>query len=86
MIQGLVEGCAPLTKQDKATVSGCSRRFSLKNKKEWVPETTFPVEHDQFFRADISVFYVSLGSVFEPGSSEEDVAIVRLMDKDQACI
>ena len=58
----------------------------MKNKKEWVPETTFPVEHDQFFRADISVFYVSLGSVFEPGSSEEDVAVVRLMDKDQAGI
>ena len=83
MYKGLVEGCAPLTKQDKATVSGCSRRFTLKNKAEWIPETTFPVEHDDFFRADISVFYVSLGSVFEAGNDEEDVAVIRLLDKDQ---
>ena len=60
-----MEGCAPLTKQDKATVSGCSRRFTLKNKAEWVPETTFSVENDDTFRADIAVFYVKLGSMFE---------------------
>jgi len=80
---GLVEGCAPLTKQDKATVSGCSRRFTLKNKAEWVPETTFSVENDDTFRADIAVFYVKLGSMFEVSSDEKDVAVIRLMEKDK---
>ena len=83
MLAGLVEGCAPLTKQDKATVSGCSRRFSLKRRQEWIPETSFPVNHDEEYNADISVFYVTLGSVFETGNNEEDVAIIRLMDKDK---
>ena len=55
----------------------------MRNKEEWVPETTFPVEHDDFFRANISVFYVSLGSLFEAGNKEKDVAVIRLLDKDQ---
>ena len=81
---GLVEGCAPLTKQDKATVSGCSRRFTLKeSNKEWVPRTTFPVEHNEDQRADIAVFYVTLGSVFEIGKKEDDVAIIRLLNQNQ---
>ena len=82
MTSGLVEGCAPLTKQDKATVSGCSRRFTLKDRKEWVPDTTFPVDHDDFLRADIAVFYVTLGSLFDVGNQAEDVAVVRLLGRD----
>jgi len=78
---GLVEGCAPLTKQDKATVSGCSRRFTLKDKVEWVPETVFPVEHQEYLRSDIAVFYVSLGDVFDINNREEDVAVIRLLGK-----
>ena len=78
---GLVEGCAPLTKQDKATVSGCSRRFTLKDKVEWVPETVFPVEHQEYLRSDIAVFYVSLGDVFDINNRQEDVAVIRLLGK-----
>jgi len=77
---GLVEGCAPLTKKDKATVSGCSRRFTLEAKAEWVPETVFPIEHDEFFRADVAVFFVTLGSMSEPGNDEKDTAVIRLLD------
>jgi len=80
---GLVEGCAPLTKKDKATVSGCSRRFELKEKKEWVPETSFPVEFDDYYQADIAVFYVKLGSVFDVGNKDEDVAVIRLMNREK---
>ena len=77
---GLVEGCAPLTKKDKATISGCSRRFTLEAKAEWVPETIFPIEHDEFFRADVAVFFVTLGSMNEPGNDEKDTAVIRLLD------
>jgi len=77
---GLVEGCAPLTKKDKATISGCSRRFSLIAKAEWVPETIFPVEHDEYFRADVAVFFVTLGSMRDAGNDEKDTAVIRLLD------
>jgi hypothetical protein len=29
---GLIEGCAPLTAVDKATVRGCSRKFTVDNR------------------------------------------------------
>ena len=83
MSLGLVEGCAPLTKKDKATVSGCSRRFTLKEKQEWIPETSFPVDFDDYYQADIAVFYVNLGSVFDVGNKDEDVAVIRLMNKEK---
>jgi len=77
---GLVEGCAPLTKEDKATISGCSRRFTLEAKAEWVPETMFPVQHDEFYRADVGVFFVTLGSMYDAGNDPKDTAVIRLLD------
>ena len=62
---GLIEGCAPLTAADKGTVSGCSRRFSINGKAEWVPETVFPLQHDEQRGADVGVFFVSLGTFIE---------------------
>ena len=62
---GLIEGCAPLTSADKGTVSGCSRRFSIQDKAEWVPETVFPLQHDEQRGADVGVFFVSLGTFIE---------------------
>ena len=77
---GLVEGCAPLTKKDKATISGCSRRFTLTAKAEWVPETIFPIDHDEYFRADVAVFFVTLGSMNDGGNDQKDTAVIRLLD------
>ena len=54
----------------------------MKDRKEWVPDTTFPVDHDDFLRADIAVFYVTLGSLFDVGNQAEDVAVVRLLGRD----
>jgi len=77
---GLVEGCAPLTRQDKATVAGCSRRFTIRDKAEWVPDVVFPMKHDELFQSDVGVFFVTLGPVGEGDNDEEDVAVIRLMD------
>ena len=35
---GLIEGCAPLTDADKATILGCATRFKIQGTAEWVPE------------------------------------------------
>jgi len=77
---GLVEGCAPLTKQDKATINGCSRRFTITNRKEWVPEIVFPMQHDEFYDADVGVFFVTLGSMNSADNDAEDTAVIRLLD------
>jgi len=71
---GLVEGCAPLTSRDKSTIAGCSRRFTIKDKKEWVPETVFPMTQD------IGAFFVTLGSLDDVGNLEDDTAVIRLLD------
>jgi hypothetical protein len=59
-----VEGCAPLTAADKATVRGCSRRFTIADKAEWVPETIFPMQHDETLGVDVGVFFLSFGKRF----------------------
>jgi len=71
---GLVEGCAPLTSKDKSSIDGCSRKFQIKDKAEWVPETLFPIS------GDTSVFFVNLGSLGDIGSQEDDTAVIRLLD------
>jgi len=76
---GLIEGCAPLTAEDKRTVSGCSRRFDIYGKAEWVPETIFPLVRDDARDADVGVFFISLGS--ESLNSNDDVAVLRLLDE-----
>ena len=80
---GLVEGCAPLTKQDKATVAGCSRRFSISDKAEWVPETVFPMQHDEYFKADVGVFFLTLGPLGNGENDLDDVAVIRLLDQNK---
>lgn len=80
---GLVEGCAPLTKQDKATVAGCSRRFTVEGRQEWVPRTTFPLQHDEVYRSDVGVFFLSLGRLGEGDNDEEDAAVIRLLDGEK---
>ena len=80
---GLVEGCAPLTKQDKATVSGCSRRFTISDKAEWVPQTVFPIQHDEFYRSDVGVFFLTLGPLGNGENDVDDTAVIRLLDQDK---
>jgi hypothetical protein len=72
---GLVEGCAPLTNKDKTSIDGCSRRFTIKDKAEWVPETVFPMSQDTF------AFFVTLGSPDDVGNREDDTAVIRLLDE-----
>ena len=72
---GLVEGCAPLTNKDKTSIDGCSRRFTIKDKAEWVPETVFPMSQDTFG------FFVTLGSPDDVGNREDDTAVIRLLDE-----
>jgi len=72
---GLVEGCAPLTNKDKSSIDGCSRRFTIKDKAEWVPETVFPMSQDT------SAFFVTLGSLDDIGNREDDTAVIRLLDE-----
>lgn len=71
---GLVEGCAPLTNKDKSSIDGCSRRFMIKDKAEWVPETVFPMS------GDTMAFFVTLGSLNDIGNREDDTAVIRLLD------
>jgi len=73
---GLVEGCAPLTEQDKATVQGCSRRFNIKNKAEWMPETYFPVNQD------VTSFFVKFAPEGDIESTDDDTAVIKLIDDD----
>ncbi len=75
---GLIEGCAPLTQQDKATVLGCSDRFKVTDGPEWVPEIQHATEFDSAFGVDVATVYVNLGPTIT--GSLEDVAIVRLLD------
>ena len=60
--------------QDKATVEGCSRKFTIKNKDEWVPETYFPVNQE------VSSFFVKFAPEGDIESTAEDTAVVRLLD------
>ena len=73
---GLIEGCAPLTDADKATILGCATKFKVEGINEWVPDLQYPTEYDAGFGVDVGTVYVSLG---RDGSSD-DVAIVRLLD------
>jgi len=73
---GLVEGCAPLTEQDKATVQGCSRKFNIKNKAEWMPETYFPINQD------VTSFFVKFAPEGDIESTEDDTAVIKLIDDD----
>ena len=74
---GLVEGCAPLTEQDMATVRGCSRKFNIRNKAEWVPETYFPLNQET------SSFFVKFAPEGDVEATEEDTAVIRLLDERQ---
>ena len=74
---GLVEGCAPLTERDMATVRGCSRKFNIKNKAEWVPETFFPLNKE------ISSFFVKFPPESDIEATEDDTAVIRLMDQNR---
>ena len=74
---GLVEGCAPLTERDMATVQGCSRKFNIKNKAEWIPETFFPLNKE------ISSFFVKFPSEADIEATEDDTAVIRLMDQNR---
>merc|ERR1739847_208142 len=80
---GLIEGCAPLTAEDKKTVHGCSRRFEIHDKAEWVPETIFPLARDEARDADVGVFFVSLGNGQESSNGGDDVAVLRLLDESK---
>ena len=71
---GLVEGCAPLTEQDLATVQGCSRKFTINNKAEWTPETYFPVNQE------VSSFFVKFATAGDIDSTDDDTAVIRLLD------
>ena len=72
---GLVEGCAPLTERDLATVRGCSRKFNIKNKAEWSPETFFPLNKD------VSSFFVKFPPETDIEATEDDMAVIRLLDQ-----
>ena len=74
---GLVEGCAPLTERDMATVQGCSRRFNIKNKAEWLPETFFPLNKET------SSFFVKFPAEADIEATEDDTAVIRLMDQNR---
>ena len=85
-----MEGCAPLTEQvktqdssvmildlilqDMATVQGCSRKFSISKKAEWLPETYFPVNQE------VSSFFVKFPGHGEVTSTEDDTAVIKLLD------
>ena len=76
---GLIEGCAPLTDSDKATILGCATRFEIEGAEEWVPEVLHATEYDASYGIDVGTVYVNLGLVGE----SSDVAIVRLLDEDK---
>ena len=66
--------------QDLATVQGCSRRFNIKDRAEWVPETHYPVTQE------VTSFYVKFAPEGDIESTEEDTAVIRLMDSDRYVI
>ena len=55
-------------------MDGCSRKFTIKNKDEWVPETYFPVNQE------VSSFFVKFAPEGDIESTAEDTAVVRLLD------
>jgi hypothetical protein len=66
-----------LTDNDKATILGCSNRFSVEQAtSEWVPELLHSTEFDRTFGVDVGTVYINLGIV----GDTDDVAIVRLLD------
>ena len=73
---GLIEGCAPLTDADKATILGCPTRFTIEGEDEWVPEVLHTTEYDASYGVDVGTVYVNLGLVGE----SDDIAILRLLD------
>ena len=76
---GLIEGCAPLTDADKASILGCASRFKIQGEAEWLPELLHSTEHDASFGVDVGTVYVHLGLVGET----DDVAILRLLDENK---
>ena len=73
---GLIEGCAPLTDADKASILGCATRFEIDNGLEWVPRMVHSTEFDSKFGVDVGTVYVNLGR----NGNRDDIAIVRLLD------
>ena len=60
---GLIEGCAPLTDADKASILGCASRFKILGEQEWVPDLLHSTEHDASFGVDVGTVYVHLGTL-----------------------
>ena len=80
---GLIEGCAPLTETDKASVLGCAKKILVEDDFAWVTDDLYPVEHDSNLGVDVVVVYVKLGDR-ENRDSRNDVAILRLLDADKS--
>ena len=70
-----MEGCAPLTDQDMATVRGCSRKFNIRNKAEWLPETYFPLNQET------ASFFVKFPGEGDVAATDDDTAVIRLLDE-----
>ena len=74
---GLIEGCAPLTDADKATVLGCATTFKIDDGPRWLPTKQHRTDYDSAFGVDVATVYVRLGTE----GSTSDIAIVRLLDE-----
>ena len=75
---GLIEGCAPLTEADKASVLGCADKLSIENAElEWQPQRLYTTERDSVQNIDYAVVYIKLLK----GEGRNDVAIIRLLDE-----
>ena len=79
---GLIEGCAPLTEADKASILGCASRVEVDDNFAWVPEDLFPLERNEGLGVDQGVVFVKLGPPGQ-GNNRQDVAIIRLLDEQK---
>ncbi len=77
---GLIEGCAPLTDADRASVLGCGDKMEIDDGLVWVPKELFPLQRDTTLDVDYAVFFIKLPS----DGSRQDVAVVRLLDKNRS--
>lgn len=59
-------------------MQGCSRKFNIKNRDEWVPETYYPVNQE------VTSFFVKFAPEGDIESTDDDTAVIRLLDSDRS--
>ena len=59
-------------------MQGCSRKFNIKNQEEWVPETYYPVTQE------VTSFFVKFAPEGDIESTDDDTAVIRLLDGDRS--